>query len=83
MRVERDERDAEVLGLLLRADRGRDRDDVLELAGLELLSDALYGKVRSRTGPEPDDHPALDVIVDGLVPHLLLEFVLGHRYFRR
>ena len=42
---QRGQRDAQALGLLLGADRGRDGDDVLELARLELLAHALHGEV--------------------------------------
>ena len=77
VRVEGDEGDVEALGLLLGPDGGGDADDVLELAGLEELADALDGVVGGAAGAESDDHAGLDVVVDGLVAHHLLELVLG------
>ena len=77
VRVEGDEGDVEALGLLLGPDGGGDANDVLELAGLEELADALDGVVGGTAGAKSDDHAGLDVVVDGLVAHHLLELVLG------
>lgn len=77
VRVEGDEGDAELLGLLLGADRGGDGNDVFELAGLEELAEALDGEVGGGARSEPHDHAGLDVVVDGFVSYLLLELVLG------
>mmetsp|Transcript_34219 Transcript_34219/g.107885 ORF Transcript_34219/g.107885 Transcript_34219/m.107885 type:complete len:295 (+) Transcript_34219:136-1020(+) len=76
--VERRERDAELLGLLLGAHGGRDAHDVGELALLHELAHALHGEGRRRTSAEAHDHAALHVVVNGLVAHLLLELVLRH-----
>ena len=77
MGVEGDEGDVEALGLLLGPYGGGDADDVLELARLEQFADPLDGEVGSTARAQSDDHARLDVIVDGLVAHHLLELVLG------
>mmetsp|Transcript_21149 Transcript_21149/g.60663 ORF Transcript_21149/g.60663 Transcript_21149/m.60663 type:complete len:275 (+) Transcript_21149:2000-2824(+) len=77
MGVEGDEGDVEALGLLLGPDGGGDADDVLELARLEQFADPLNGEVGSTASTQADDHAGLDIIVDGLVAHHLLELVLG------
>ena len=77
MGVEGDEGDVEALGLLLGPDGGGDADDVLELARLEQFADPLDSEVGGAARAQSDDHARLDVIVDGLVAHHLLELVLG------
>ncbi len=77
MGVEGDEGDVEALGLLLGPDGGGDADDVLELARLEQLAHPLDSEVGGAARAQSDDHARLDVIVDGLVAHHLLELVLG------
>mmetsp|Transcript_85955 Transcript_85955/g.224057 ORF Transcript_85955/g.224057 Transcript_85955/m.224057 type:complete len:354 (-) Transcript_85955:13-1074(-) len=79
VRVQRDERDAQRAGLLLCALRSRNCDDILEFARLELLADPLHREVCRRSGPQTDDHTAPDVVVHGLVAHLLFQLVLRHR----
>lgn len=48
--------------------RGGDADYVLELARLELLADALDGKVRSGSGAKTNNHTAGNMVIDRLVP---------------
>ena len=73
--VERCQRDAEALRLLLGTYRGGHSDDVFELAARELLAEALDGKVGRRARPEAHRHPRPDVHVDGAIAHLSLEGV--------
>ena len=61
----------------------RDANHILELTARELLAHALDREVRRGSGTETDDHAGLDVIVDGLVPHELLELILGERHDSR
>ena len=82
VRVQRNERDSQALGLLLRSHGRRDRNDVLQFARLELLAEPLDGKVSRGSSSEPDNHPRFDVVVDGLVPDHLLQFILAERSFR-
>ena len=55
LRVERRERDAELLGLLVRAHARRHGDDVLERAALEQRADAVDRKRGGRARAEADD----------------------------
>mmetsp|Transcript_18532 Transcript_18532/g.47701 ORF Transcript_18532/g.47701 Transcript_18532/m.47701 type:complete len:206 (+) Transcript_18532:380-997(+) len=64
VRVEGDERDAEGLSLLLGTHRSGHRDDVLQLARLELLTHALHRKRSGRACAQADDHARRHVIID-------------------
>mmetsp|Transcript_42099 Transcript_42099/g.77918 ORF Transcript_42099/g.77918 Transcript_42099/m.77918 type:complete len:207 (+) Transcript_42099:429-1049(+) len=75
--VERDERDAKLLGLFLCSDRGGDGYNVLQRAVLQELTKALHSEVSGRARAQADNHARLDVVVDRFVSHLLLQFVLG------
>ena len=78
--VEGAEGDVERLRLLASALGGGDGDDVLQLAGLELLAEAFDGEVGGGSRAEADDHAGLDVVVDRLVADELLELILGGRH---
>mmetsp|Transcript_17823 Transcript_17823/g.30974 ORF Transcript_17823/g.30974 Transcript_17823/m.30974 type:complete len:236 (+) Transcript_17823:163-870(+) len=73
MRIEGDQRDLERLCLLLGSDRGRNRDDIFQFAGLELLAESFHGIVRSGSRTEADDHARRNIIIDGLVSDNLFE----------
>ena len=66
--VQSAKRDLQALSLLPGALRSRDANNVLEFARGKLLPDPLHGKVGCRASPEPNNHPARDVVVHGLVP---------------
>lgn len=74
--VEGGEGDAEGGGLLEGALRGRDADDVAELAGGEEVADLGDDEGSGGAGAEAEDHAAADV-VDGLVGCEFFEIVLG------
>mmetsp|Transcript_25749 Transcript_25749/g.70800 ORF Transcript_25749/g.70800 Transcript_25749/m.70800 type:complete len:290 (+) Transcript_25749:52-921(+) len=74
--VEGDKRDIEAFGLFLGADRSGNADNIFQLSGFQELSDALDGEVCGGTSSKTDNHSTSDVVIDGLVADLFLEFVL-------
>mmetsp|Transcript_49870 Transcript_49870/g.106593 ORF Transcript_49870/g.106593 Transcript_49870/m.106593 type:complete len:270 (-) Transcript_49870:745-1554(-) len=76
VRVERDERDAQRLGLLLCAHRRRYRDDPVELARRQLFPEPLDRKVRSRACAESHNHSRAHVRINRAVARFPLQLVL-------
>lgn len=74
--VEGDERNVEAQGLFLGTFRGRDGNDIFEFSGFQKISNPFNGVVCRGTSSEANDHATLDVVIDGLVTDLFLEFLL-------
>ena len=55
MSVQRHEGNPETLGLLFRSDGGGHGHDVFQLAGLELLTETLYGEIGRGSSSQTDN----------------------------